>query len=156
MTQLTDKEIGELLAKAEAATPGKWLLATSNSWRRFVSIEHGSICEPIKQSDGHPDLHFRRHGKGSTYGPDAVFMESFDPPNAISLCKEVLSLRERVERLEAALTTIARYDVGLSDIQLEHEFEDTKEYYCAAFEHSLRWSTFKGDTARKALEDTDG
>ena len=53
-------------------TPGPWLLATSNSWRRFVSNspEHGnaSVCEPIKQSDGHPDLFFKNGGED---GPDA-------------------------------------------------------------------------------------
>lgn len=39
-------------------TPGPWMLATSNSWRRFVDYEGRSVCEPIVQRDGHPDLHF--------------------------------------------------------------------------------------------------
>lgn len=39
-------------------TEGEWLLATSNSWRRFVNQAGESVCEPCTQRDGHPDLHF--------------------------------------------------------------------------------------------------
>ena len=54
-------------------TPGPWLLATSNSWRRFVSESpdvrgNPHVCEPITQNDGHPDLHF---ANGGPDGPDA-------------------------------------------------------------------------------------
>ena len=55
----------------EAHTEGPWIVATSNSWRRIVSLGHGgmqSVCEPITQNDGHPDLHFRN---GGADGPDA-------------------------------------------------------------------------------------
>ncbi len=51
-------------------TPGPWMVATSNSWRRIVSTAGGytPVCEPITQNDGHPDLHFRNGGED---GPDA-------------------------------------------------------------------------------------
>ena len=52
-------------------TEGPWVVATSNSWRRIVSMGLGgmqSVCEPIKQNDGHPDLYFRN---GGADGPDA-------------------------------------------------------------------------------------
>ncbi|MFT0547457.1 hypothetical protein ACMHYO_14140 [Allopusillimonas ginsengisoli] len=49
-------------------TPGPWLIATSNSWRRIVSRGKGPVCEPVTQSDGHPDLHFCN---GGAEGPDA-------------------------------------------------------------------------------------
>jgi hypothetical protein len=49
-------------------TAGPWLIATSNSWRRIVSRDYNSVCEPITQNDGHPDLYFRN---GGADGPDA-------------------------------------------------------------------------------------
>lgn len=56
------------LGKSEAHTPGPWLVATSNSWRRIVNWRHEPVCEPITQRGGHPDLHFRNGGEN---GPDA-------------------------------------------------------------------------------------
>ena len=43
----------------------RWLLATSNSWRRFVDAEtHVPVLEPIVNPvDGHPDL-FMAEGVG--------------------------------------------------------------------------------------------
>lgn len=49
-------------------TPGPWMVATSNSWRRIVAQGMTPVCEPIKQNDGHPDLYFRN---GGADGPDA-------------------------------------------------------------------------------------
>ena len=49
-------------------TPGMWLIATSNSWRRIISLSGGTVCEPVIQPDGHADLHFPNGGEG---GPDA-------------------------------------------------------------------------------------
>lgn len=50
-------------------TPGPWELWTSNSWRRITSRATGStVCEPVTQRDGHPDLYFRNGGED---GPDA-------------------------------------------------------------------------------------
>lgn len=50
-------------------TPGSWIIATGNSWRRIVSEQTGmTVCEPITQPDGHPDLHFPN---GGADGPDA-------------------------------------------------------------------------------------
>lgn len=51
-----------------AHTPGPWLIATSNSWRRFVAQDMTPVCEPVTQNDGHPDLYFRN---GGADGPDA-------------------------------------------------------------------------------------
>lgn len=49
-------------------TPGPWIVATSNSWRRILGARSESVCEPIKQNDGHSDLYFRN---GGSDGPDA-------------------------------------------------------------------------------------
>lgn len=54
-------------------TPGPWVVATSNSWRRIVSSRGGVVCEPITQPDGHPDMHFRNGGED---GPDARLIAS--------------------------------------------------------------------------------
>lgn len=54
-------------------TPGPWELWTSNSWRRFISRDHGSVCEPVVLRDGHPDLYFRN---GGADGPDARLIAS--------------------------------------------------------------------------------
>lgn len=38
-------------------TPGPWMVATSNSWRRIVTKARGlSVIEPYTCHDGHPDL----------------------------------------------------------------------------------------------------
>ncbi len=53
-------------------TPGPWSIWTSNSWRRLGSDATGRlVCEPLKQRDGHPDLHFPNGGED---GPDARLM----------------------------------------------------------------------------------
>lgn len=44
------------------------MVANSNSWRRIVAVPMQSVCEPITQNDGHPDLYFRN---GGADGPDA-------------------------------------------------------------------------------------
>ena len=51
-----------------AHTPGPWLVATSNSWRRIVSQRGDVVCGPCNQPDGHPDLTFPN---GGAEGPDA-------------------------------------------------------------------------------------
>lgn len=66
-------------------TPGPWLVATSCSWRRIVSRDHGPVCEPIVQHpDNHPDLFFRNGGED---GPDACLIAAspdlFDALSAI-------------------------------------------------------------------------
>lgn len=77
------------------ATPGPLVLATSNSWRRIVT-EHGRpVCEPIKQPDGHPDLHFRNGGPD---GPDARLL--------IAAYNAAPALLAEVEALRAALTKL--------------------------------------------------
>jgi len=52
-------------------TPGPWLIATSNSWRRIVSQHGDVICGQCNQPDGHPDLTFPN---GGADGPDARLM----------------------------------------------------------------------------------
>lgn len=69
-----------------AHTPGPWFLATSNSWRRFVSQGMTPVCEPIVQNDGHPDLYFRNGGED---GPDACLIEA--APDLLELLRELLS-----------------------------------------------------------------
>lgn len=56
-------------------TPGPWLLATSNSWRRYVGgASQTTVCEPVAQrSDGWPDLYFPNGGQN---GPDAKLIEA--------------------------------------------------------------------------------
>lgn len=78
---------------ARRATPGPWVLATGNSWRRYVS-EHpdhwGTVCEPVVQRrDGHPDLFFRNGGQD---GPDARWLEVAHP----SAIADLLAERDRL------------------------------------------------------------
>lgn len=49
-------------------TPGPWIVATSNSWRRIVREDGGSVCVPAIQRDGQADLYFVNGGED---GPDA-------------------------------------------------------------------------------------
>ena len=49
-------------------TPGPWLVATSNSWRRILASDGSHVCYPVTQRDGHPDLLFDNGGQD---GPDA-------------------------------------------------------------------------------------
>jgi hypothetical protein len=68
---------------AREATPGPWILATSNSWRRFVTRDRMTpVCEPITQNDGHPDLHFRNGGE---QGPDATLIAAMSPEAVLAL-----------------------------------------------------------------------
>lgn len=72
-------------------TPGPWLIATSNSWRRIVSTHRGMthVCEPITQNDGHPDLYFKNGGPD---GPDAKLIEA--APDLLTSCRELLAQLE--------------------------------------------------------------
>lgn len=54
-------------------TPGPWLVATSNSWRRIVSQHGDVVCAPCNQPDGHPDLTFPN---GGAEGSDARLIAS--------------------------------------------------------------------------------
>ena len=66
-------------------TPGPWMVATSNSWRRILGARSESVCEPIKQNDGHPDLYFRN---GGADGPDARLIAA--APDLLEACKRLL------------------------------------------------------------------
>ena len=53
-------------------TRGRWIMATSNSYRRIVTEDMDPVLVPVTQSrDGHPDLHFPNGGYD---GPDARLM----------------------------------------------------------------------------------
>lgn len=88
MTNTT--KLRELLAKA---TPGTLILATSNSWRRIVTLVRSTpVCVPYTQHDGHPDLHFPNGGPD---GPDATLL--LEARNALP------ALLDEIDRLRAAL-----------------------------------------------------
>lgn len=70
-----------------------WTLATSNSWRRIVDARHNSVCAPITQPDGHPDLLFF----GGPGGPEAQL-----------LIEAVNALPELLSALDAQTAEIAR------------------------------------------------
>lgn len=70
-------------------TPGPWLIATSNSWRRIVSVRGDSVCEPCTQHDGHPDLWFRNGGHD---GPDARLIAA--APELLQSCRGMLHALE--------------------------------------------------------------
>lgn len=57
---MTPDRLAEIEARANAATKGPWEVHDGNSWRRIGVQFGGSVIEPIKQRDGHPDLHARR------------------------------------------------------------------------------------------------
>lgn len=83
-THPTQASVGEV-----RHTPGPWLLATSSSWRRFVSEARGgmqSVCEPVTQPDGHPDLYFRNGGQD---GPDARLIAA--APDLLSALQAMLT-----------------------------------------------------------------
>jgi hypothetical protein len=91
-------------------TPGPWLIATSNSFRRIVSRDHGGVCEPITQNDGHPDLHFRN---GGPEGPDARLLAA--APDLLAALKAVLDIGyERDNELQFARDVIAKAEERLS------------------------------------------
>lgn len=98
-------------------TPGPWMVATSNSWRRIVSRDHGSVCEPIvHHSDHHPDLIFRNGGED---GPDARLLAA--APELLEALKGLTGLYSSVwdrtdgaavifdvERMEAAFAAATK------------------------------------------------
>lgn len=108
----------QLRSIADGATPGPWMLATSNSWRRFVTAHNTRpVCEPIvySRTDPHPDLHF---ANGGANGPDARFMETFHPLRI----KKLLDCVEALEALHADPVSLApRYAARAALQALEGE-----------------------------------
>ena len=83
-------------------TPGPWIIATSNSWRRIVTQHRmESVCEPITQNDGHPDLYFRN---GGADGPDARLIAACNPEAMTALLSQLAEMRAEVERLKSVIT----------------------------------------------------
>jgi len=81
-------------------TKGRWIMATSNSYRRIVTEDMEPVLVPVTQkSDGHPDLHFPNGGYD---GPDAHLMLAagtaadeiaemgYDPQKALEALPELL------------------------------------------------------------------
>lgn len=67
-------------------TPGPWMIATSNRWRRLISESHGAVCVATNHiSDGHPDLHFCN---GGFNGPDAHLIAA--APDLLEACEHVI------------------------------------------------------------------
>lgn len=82
-------------------TPGPWMLATSNSWRRFVASAAGAtwmVCEPIKQPDGHPDLHFHSQADAALIAAAPELLSE-----NIALRAEVSVLRDTLQALRAVM-----------------------------------------------------
>lgn len=74
-------------------TPGPWLVATSNSWRRIVSARGGTVCEPCAQPDGHPDLHFPN---GGADGPDARILVA--APALLSAARAAIAYDDAIQQ----------------------------------------------------------
>jgi hypothetical protein len=97
MEHLTDDE-RELLAKARAATPGRWRWWTSNSWRRLTADggqEGGVLCPYVSRSDGHPDI--------SVTDEDMAHIEAAQPATVVKLLEEIERLRILNEHAAQAL-----------------------------------------------------
>jgi len=84
------KYIREQIARAQELP---WMLATSNSWRRFVDARHTPVCQPIAQSDGHPDL---------------LFVGGAEGPNAQLLIGAVNTLPKLLDNIDAQAAEIAQ------------------------------------------------
>lgn len=86
---INTKYIREQIARAQELP---WMLATSNSWRRFVDARHTPVCQPIAQSDGHPDL---------------LFVGGAEGPNAQLLIGAVNTLPKLLDHIDAQAAEIA-------------------------------------------------
>lgn len=94
-------------------TPGPWLVATSNSWRRIVSQRGDTVCAPCTQPDGHPDLTFPN---GGADGPDARLIaaapDMLEALQMFAACWPPLSVfidkPEATKALSAAYAAIAK------------------------------------------------
>ncbi len=100
-------KLTELEAAARAATPGPWILATSNSWRRYLSQTGHSVCEPTKQADGHADLWFRN---GGVDGPDALYIAAMSPDVALKLIAVAQAAPAVVEAMAECLEIARQWE----------------------------------------------
>lgn len=122
------------LEKFKGHTPGPWLLATSNSWRRVVTDSCRSVCEPIAHHrDNQPDLHFRNGGDD---GPDAKLLVA--GPELLaeieSLLAQLTAETARADAAERELAVLRKYfkltedargaQHYAADCLLEHFHED--------------------------------
>lgn len=87
-------------------TPGPWIIATSNSWRRIVT-EHRmeSVCEPVTQNDGHPDLYFRN---GGASGPDARLIEACNPAAMTAVLSHISALQSALKDRDAEIERLKK------------------------------------------------
>lgn len=87
-------------------TPGPWLVATSNSWRRIVNQRGDTVCAPCTQPDGHPDLTFPN---GGAEGPDARLIAA--SPEILEALRHLITAKDVTEygsALSNARLTIAK------------------------------------------------
>lgn len=108
----------ELLAIQQALdagpTPGPWIIATSNSWRRIVTAHRmESVCEPITQNDGHPDLYFRN---GGASGPDARLIEACNPAAMTAVLAYIAAIQAARNEAETMRRELLQAKSEISDL----------------------------------------
>ena len=85
-------------------TPGPWFIATGCSWRRVMAQSH-MVCEPVTQSDGHPDLYFPN---GGADGPDARLIAAAPAMlEALQDCRRALEVANFTQELAVVDAAIA-------------------------------------------------
>lgn len=79
------ERVSEIRERCEKATEGPWILATSNSWRRFLRPSGESVCVPVTQNteDRHPDLLLPNHNG------EFIAEARTDLPDLLSVLDEV-------------------------------------------------------------------
>jgi len=104
---------------SNAHTPGPWLVATSNSWRRIVNSRGLEVCTPtLQHSDKHPDLCFPN---GGAEGADArliaaapELLEALQPFVTRNSSEESITLVLNTSDVKRARAAIAKA-TGVSD-----------------------------------------
>jgi hypothetical protein len=82
------------MTDSEKHTPGPWVVADSNSYRRIVRADrYEPVCCPVTQRDGHPDLQFPN---GGYKGPDARLIAA--APDLYGELRHLVRLLEPLER----------------------------------------------------------
>ncbi len=103
-------DLRDALALLDKATPEDWMLATSCSWRRVLTVTGKPVLVPEVHSDGHPDLAC-----------------GFDYANAEAAIAAVNTLRAHGPRILAALELAERVRVLLAEWEREDDWTPTFE-----------------------------